>query len=61
MIDSRELKLADLIRIAEENAERERELELADASEMATWQDTLDALQIMRERGAPESLKDEQS
>jgi hypothetical protein len=61
--DFSRMKISELIEFAEVQAEKERQtpsLIQADSPERyASWSATLEILRTTRERGVPESLKDE--
>jgi hypothetical protein len=63
--DFTRMKISELIEFAEEQAENEREIPSlieADSPERyASWAATLEILRAMKERGVPESLKDQAS
>jgi hypothetical protein len=57
------LTLSDALRIAEEQAKIEAKtaslIEADSPERLADWQSTQELLRVMKERGAPESLRDD--
>jgi hypothetical protein len=57
------LTISKALRIAEEQAKIEAEtsslIEADSPERLASWQSTLELLRIMKERGVPESLRDD--
>jgi hypothetical protein len=57
--DFSRMKISELIAFAEQQAEAEKENPPSPETTGATWADTLEALRVMKQRGAPDSLKDD--